>query len=718
MMFNNNEIYVLDFLGCLVFTKKFDIQKKEYLKEHIDPSCYFKLSDIFPNLSVSDIIKKAIDYPYSIDTYMLDTRAQEIPVSLDIFSFVVCDKKFFLIYVKKMHHSLENDYENCLTCKNKYFENNFISNVTHELKTPLNSIIGTCQIALNKSSVDLKQIERIFKSSKDLLNRIEDLFAISKIDNAKGSAQKSNFSIKKIISDIIKKYEGDFKTKGLIFNINISKEIPEILYGNYRTIYDVISKLILIALRISDKGSLGLILDYEKKQEISGHNILFRFFCSTIKSHQNKINGSDNFLNLNELGMEYKAAQSKTEKAGSILSYKRYMKRGVEFNFLLSFNSEERLFKESSADVSNSLKVLVVDDIKVILTMVTKMFEIFGINIKCCESGERAIEILKDEIFDIIFIDLELNGISGYGATVKIREMYAEKLLKTPIIAMTAHSSDSIAHKLKSHGIDDYLIKPFSLNDISFILNKWIYNKGWNPINNLSKVKEVQLEIGNSIEKKIDDIFKHNDIDYKSALLRVGNKPDFYFKLIKEFLNSNRDIKKNLKSVFLKSGINGLKKEFHKIKGTALNLGFMGLSSKIFRAEKILTQVDDDFDIDFEIELIHDCFLPILKLEKSIAVFLSDFECKNEFNTKSNLDYKNIDSIILKLDKILSEYKPRPCIELVDQLKKYSFENKFKTFIIEIEKFIKLYDFEAAKSKNREFGKIFRSDYKDLIFKR
>ena len=406
------------------------------------------------------------------------------------------------------------------------YKDQLLATVSHDLRTPLNGLIGVLEILMEKihDQEHKKMLKIASRCSNLLLFMINDILDFSQITHGKLRLFFSRYKISDITNEISSLIKFQCHRKNINFKVEIPIELRrQKLNCDYRRVQQVLLNLVSNSLKFTSKGHIKLlvnkIIEYGKrfiefKVEDTGIGIKD---CDKAKLFQlfSKVDMQDPTMNHSGVGLGLVISkhlvqllsgdpdcqiniESKFEK-GSVFSFKLPLdipedeeiedelseKEGKIFDSLkshrFSINSLNlRMFVQSSTCLSPrsptklnfppSLrhKILLVDDDQINLFVIGKYLEIFGINYETASNGRIALEsIMKEKNYTLILMDCNMPIMNGFEATIKIKELAKKnKIFNIPILALTANTSNKDIDLCKQSGMTDYLSKPVSKQEM------------------------------------------------------------------------------------------------------------------------------------------------------------------------------------------------------------------------------------------------------------
>lgn len=351
----------------------------------------------------------------------------------------------------------------------------FLANMSHEIRTPLNIILGMTRL-IKKENLNERLVEYVNHSqyaANHLLAIINDILDISKIEFGEMKLQLNPFNLYSLSNAIESIFTPNAEEKGLNFNYSISDNISDSLLGDDLRVRQVLINLIGNSIKFTDKGYVSLKVSLLKESKET-QTISFEIKDSGIGM-------SEEFINhiFDKFSQEANKANRKYAGTGlgmaicrdllalmnSQLKIESFRGRGTTISFDIEFkksinNSSLPLTKISNLELNNisSKKVLLVEDNKINRLIAGKSLEILGCTFEEAINGIEAIEILKNQSFDLILMDIQMPDMDGVEATKIIRQ---EMKITTPIVALTANVFKQDLDSYIAVGMNDFIIKPF-----------------------------------------------------------------------------------------------------------------------------------------------------------------------------------------------------------------------------------------------------------------
>ncbi|POR23947.1 hypothetical protein BWK58_09450 [Flavobacterium columnare] len=361
----------------------------------------------------------------------------------------------------------------------------FVSTITHELRTPLYGVIGISDLLADEYPEirNSKYLESLKFSAQYLLSLVNEVLQIYKITEKKIILEKSSFSLWDKLEAIKNSfYMQCVNTKNEI-NLDIDYNIPERIIGDGLRLSQILMNLISNALKFTEKGTVDVKvrLINEIDSQLCLEFIVKDTGIGIAKENQERI--FEEFVQIERREEDYQGTglglpivKKLVALFGGSISLESEEGKGTKVIFQLNFEIDNQVFlpnlfvdKEGDSD----FKILLAEDNKINQIVTEKILQSFGYQVVIANNGLETIEACKKEIFDIILLDINMPIYDGYEAATQIRNLN----ITTPIIALTAFDKFEIFDKCKNAGMNDVLVKPFEKEELLEMLNHYRVRK-------------------------------------------------------------------------------------------------------------------------------------------------------------------------------------------------------------------------------------------------
>lgn len=401
----------------------------------------------------------------------------------------------------------------------------FLSHISHELRTPMNAIIGFSELLVTsvEDEDQRSQIEMILDSGKSLLKIINDILDLSKIEAGEFKIEYSAVNIQNITKDVEKIFSNKFKEKGILFIIEIGIDVPAILLLDEVRIRQILINLIGNALKFTSKGHIKLLLNVTEQKASNRIDLLMsiedtgigipeeqqELIFQAFKQQQNQstklYGGTGLGLTITKRLVEMmrgKIGVSSTLGQGStftiVFSDIKIPEQKITFKNKIVFNPKSTQFEKA--------KILICDDNLINRKLVVNVLKHSPLDFYEAENGKIAIDLATQIHPDLILMDLIMPEMNGYDSARTIKEHIDTKNI--PIIALSATVlKDEELESYKSI-FNDYLIKPLNLSDLYESIKKYLKFKSIALPDEATEVSHISFEFTEAQKKQLPSLMQ------------------------------------------------------------------------------------------------------------------------------------------------------------------------------------------------------------------
>jgi signal transduction histidine kinase len=348
----------------------------------------------------------------------------------------------------------------------------FLSTVSHELRTPLNAINGITHLLIeeNPKNSQLQYLTSLKFSGDYLLNFINDILEINRVESEKIEIESINLNVKQLLDDLHQSFLDVASKNSNQFILHVDPNIPDNLIGDPTKLSQIFINLINNALKFTSHGKVAVSASVvNTKEDIT--SILFEISDTGIgipKDKQANIfeSFSQGSIEINRkyggTGLGLAIVKKLVSLIGGEIHLESTEGIGSKFSFVIDFRLGEQMYIEQKNQYDDAVfhnkKILIVEDNKINQMITKKMLENKQMQCEITESGEDAVQLARTKTYHLILMDVHLPGINGTEATKEIRAFNQT----IPIIALTAISLNENREMLLSFGMTDVITKPFN----------------------------------------------------------------------------------------------------------------------------------------------------------------------------------------------------------------------------------------------------------------
>ena len=351
----------------------------------------------------------------------------------------------------------------------------FLSNMSHEIRTPMNAIIALDNIAINDPETPEKTreyLEKIGGSAEHLLNLINDILDMSRIESGKLTLKNEAFSFQKLLEGINTMFSSQCADKDIDYQCHINGHVDDHYIGDSMKLKQVLINILGNAVKFTPEGGT-VSLDVEKKASFDGKTTL------QFKITDTGIGMSKDFLPhiFDAFAQENMSTTSKYGSSGLGLAITKNIVemmngtidvesekgKGTTFTVAVTLMDDTRkAYGETENFDPQEMSVLIIDDDPVACEHAKLVLEKVGISAEIAESGKQALEMVslrqtRRDPYNLILVDWKMPEMDGVETTRKIREVVHDE---SAIIILTAYSWDDVLEEATSAGVDSFLAKP------------------------------------------------------------------------------------------------------------------------------------------------------------------------------------------------------------------------------------------------------------------
>jgi signal transduction histidine kinase/CheY-like chemotaxis protein len=365
----------------------------------------------------------------------------------------------------------------------------FLATMSHELRTPMNAVVGVTTL-LNTTPLSKLQksyVEKLDISSRYILDLIDNILDFARLERDSLSIENISFDLDKKILEVKKLLIDQATRKGLYLDFP-EHHFNYTLKGDPVRLLQILVNLLGNAIKFTEKGRVSLKI---KPQPVKHHKVrlhfrikdtgigfsdeqrerIFTAFSQAESSTSRRYGGS---------GLGLAITKKLVEKMGGVLQVESTPGKGSEFGFSLEFEiASDNSCADSGSDkfqpdinpVSSSVGILLVDDDPINQFIGKELLKVLGFSVDIASDGHEALTLLDKKTYNLVLLDISMPGMDGYETTEKIRQKFSPYEL--PVVALTAHAVTGKRERCMNAGMNDYLTKPFDLNDLKNIIQKW-----------------------------------------------------------------------------------------------------------------------------------------------------------------------------------------------------------------------------------------------------
>ncbi len=460
----------------------------------------------------------------------------------------------------------------------------FLANISHEIRTPINGIAGIAGLLSKNQNPEEREmyLNAITHSSENLKVIINDILDLAAIDSGKLKFEKIAFNLKDLLPSLISTFTYQAREKNLALHYTIDESLNKILLGDPVRLNQVLINLISNAVKFTHTGAIHVKCELEKEQKGICHvlisvkdtgvgipaeklNTIFESFSQADESVTRRYGGTGLGLTIARQLVEMQQGRIEVhsqEHVGSTFNVHIPYAVGSTKVSKLSLQQKKNAFPT----ISHNVRVLLVEDNDINRLYAKSILQTWKCNTDIAENGLIAIEKLKSNSYDVILMDVQMPVMDGYEATKAIR-MMPHPMGSIPIIALTANATKIDVEKCLQAGMNDYLSKPFTPEDLYHMLFEKL------------KIEPVSASAVKTVSTK------QYDLNYLKNI--SGNNQEFIKEMLQTFVQSIPVSLSDMEDALNAGDLVRLARMAHQVKPSMTLLGINHLKETAVHIEEL-----------------------------------------------------------------------------------------------------------------------------------
>lgn len=379
--------------------------------------------------------------------------------------------------------------------KSNRTKTDFLSNMTYEVKGPMNIISSISDALLNLPKFDLvsarSDIQQIQTASNNLIDIVNNILDISKIESGEDQVQNKDYSINTLINELTVVGNKKIGAKPVKLLVNVDNNISSVVSGDYGKLYQVLLNVLSNAIKFTDVGKITLSVNSTKNNGFE--DIVFKINDTGVGIKEedtnkifNKFGKTDNVADVDGSGLGLAITKKYIELLGGKIWFESQYRVGSTFYVSISQKIVDQkplgevLKTEKPASTMEKLDcsaytALIVDDNLLNIKVAKRLLEGYKFKVESVTSGQECVyKIKEDAKYDIIFMDHMMPEMDGIETLHVLKKLDGYEL--PPIVALTANAIAGMKEMYLNEGFDEYLSKPINTTELNRIINLY-FNK-------------------------------------------------------------------------------------------------------------------------------------------------------------------------------------------------------------------------------------------------
>jgi signal transduction histidine kinase/ActR/RegA family two-component response regulator len=511
-------------------------------------------------------------------------------------------------------------------------KSSFLASMSHEIRTPMNAITGMAELMLRGELTDEARsyAQDIKKAGNNLISIINDILDISKIEAGKLEIIYAKYMFSSLINDTVNIVRLRIGDKPIQFTTNIDGNIPNRLIGDEVRLRQIFLNLLSNAVKYTKQGHVSLTVTGEKRIDKQiWLKVIVSDTGSGIKAEDQESLFSD-FVQVDAVknrgiegtGLGLAITKRLCAAMGGNISMESEYGKGTTFTVIIPQGTELQISPSAAQDADNktdnsgkdkftisNTQILVVDDISTNLKVAEGLLQPYKARIDTCLSGAIAIELIKKNDYDLVFMDHMMPEMDGIETVRHIRTMGKQ----FPVIALTANAVLGMREMFLEKGFNDFLAKPIDVSKLDEVLGRWI------PEEKKEIIPTASGSGNDSAHGVLSSSFPEiPGVDTRLGITRTGGTLVNYKYVLSIFRNDAEERLLSLHNAQAQNNLSLLTTHVHAIKSASGSVGAIEISERAAKLEAAGRAGDLEF-IGANLKSFTE---DLEKLNKNIHIFL------------------------------------------------------------------------------------------------
>ena len=515
----------------------------------------------------------------------------------------------------------------------------FIANISHEIRSPLNAVVGLSSLTLESDNLDNDvetNLDKIYDSGMTILSIVNDILDISKMEAGKFELICYEYDTPSLINDVIAQNILLIGEKPIKFILNIDEDLPSRLYGDELRVKQIFNNLLSNAFKYTREGivrlsvkcyregsDFWLIIQTQdtgigiKEEDLS--KILTDYVQVNMDANRSNVGTGLGLAITNTLVEMMDGSIDITSEYGKGSTFTAKFKQTpvsdatIDTSVLSNIKNQNYYKNKRRQNISKPriqlpyARVLIVDDVITNIEVLKGLLKPYHMQLDSATNGQHAIDLIRNGtmIYNAIFMDHMMPDIDGMEATRRIRDIGTEYAKNIPIIAFTANAIVGNEQMFLDAGFHDFISKPVDINRLDIIVNRWVRDRSIEATFE-APAEDPQAPVAHAQSSHISEL-RINGLDIPKCIQHFGDDEDLFISILRSYAENTPLLVMRAKE-FNNDDLAAYSIAIHSIKGSCRTIIAQELADRADKLEKAARTGDIDY------------------IERNNAQFISDVE--------------------------------------------------------------------------------------------
>ena len=580
----------------------------------------------------------------------------------------------------------------------------FLANMSHEIRTPMNAIIGLNDIIMAEcgDSPIYAHAKDVQSAAKNLLAIINDILDLSKVEAGRMELVYTDYHLKTVVDEVVGMMDLAASKRGLILKYEYDGAIPCRYRGDEGRIKQILINILNNAVKFTKEGYVRAYVTGQPGEKEDEERLTFRVEdtgCGIRQEDLGKIFedfrqvDSKRNRSVEGTGLGLAIVKHLVELMGGVIQVESVYGEGTVVSITIPQKIVDRRsiaevpempradLGYAEAFAAPDVKVLVVDDNLINRKVAREFLKSYAFDLAEAESGPEAIQLARENRYDIIFMDHMMPMMDGIEAAEIIRKDCGENGKAPVIIALTANAMEGMREKFLGCGFQDFIAKPLDRKELGQLLARWV-------------PEERRQAGGEAVRKPLDrGVFRIEGIDMEAASRYFAGSEESFAGLLELYYRDGQR-KAGLLAALAGSDLARYQVEVHGLKSASANIGAMEVSNMARAQENAAAQGDTEF-IDRQFPQLLAAYEALLA---NIGLFLEQRQSGAQEEKLPALSAEELREQVGAALTELENFRSQECASLVEAVMRHALPEEAADSLAEIQRQLKLFEDDQAEA--------------------